>query len=255
LCAFADATTRIGVNAVAALVRRSIALALPPRCPACGQVTEADHRFCPACWGGLRFLGPPWCASCALPFDHDRGDDACCAACLEAQPVHAGARAAVAYAPVARDVALKLKYGGRLAAAETMARLMLRLMPQDAELLVPVPLHRRRLWSRGYNQAVLIASSLSRIGGVPADAHVLVRTRATPPLRGLGRPARAKTLAGAFAVPRHARPRLAGRSVVLVDDVYTSGATADACTRRLLAAGARQVTVLCWARVLEEAGD
>jgi ComF family protein len=255
LCALAEATTRIGVNAVAALVRRSIVLALPPRCPACGQVTEADHRFCPSCWAGLRFLGPPWCAACALPFDHDRGENACCAACLESPPAHAGARAAVAYAPVARDVALKLKYGGRLAAAETMARLMLRLIPADVELLVPVPLHRRRLWSRGYNQSVLIAGSLSRIGGIPADVDALVRTRATPPLRGLGRPARARTLSGAFAVPAPAKPRLAGKSVVLVDDVYTSGATADACTRRLLAAGASRVTVLCWARVLDEAHD
>jgi ComF family protein len=243
------------VNAVAALVRRSIALALPPRCPACGQVTEADHRFCPGCWGGLRFLGPPWCASCALPFDHDRGEDACCAVCLKTSPAHAGARAAVAYAPVARDVALKLKYGGKLAAAETMARLMLRLMPADADLLVPVPLHRRRLWSRGYNQSVLIAGSLSRVAEVPADVDALVRTRATPPLRGLGRRARAKTLKGAFAVPKAAQPRIADKSVVLIDDVYTSGATADACTRRLLAAGARRVTVLCWARVLDDAHD
>ncbi|MFV0623536.1 double zinc ribbon domain-containing protein [Sphingomonas sp. ac-8] len=243
------------MNAVAALVRRSIALALPPRCPACGQVTEADHRFCPSCWAGLRFLGPPWCARCALPFDHDRGEDACCAACLEAPPRHAGARAAVAYGAVARDVALKLKYGGRLAAAETMARLMLRQLPPDADLLVPVPLHRRRLWTRGYNQAVLIARALSAVSGVRADAHVLVRTRATPPLRGLGRRARAKALAGAFAVPPTMRPRLNGRKVVLVDDVYTSGATADGCARRLIAAGAAAVTVLCWARVLSEADD
>jgi ComF family protein len=243
------------VNPVAALVRRSIALALPPRCPACGQVSEADHRFCAACWAGLRFLGPPWCAACALPFDHDRGEGAWCAACLDTPPAHAGARAAVAYGPVPRDVALKLKYGGRLAAAETMARLMLRLMPDDAELLVPVPLHPRRLWSRGYNQAVLIAGTLSRIGGVPVSVDSLVRTRATPPLRGLGRRARAKTLAGAFAVPTHAKPGLKGRSIVLVDDVYTSGATAEACTRRLLGAGARQVTVLCWARVLDPAQD
>lgn len=243
------------MNAVAALVRGSIALALPPRCPACGQVTEADHRFCARCWDGLHFLGPPWCAACALPFDHDRGEDACCAACLAAPPAHAGARAAVAYGPVARDVALKLKYGGRLAAAETMARLMARLMAADAELLVPVPLHRRRLWSRGYNQAALVAGTLSRICGVPADPHLLVRTRATPVLRGLGRRERAKVLAGAFAVSGSGRALVAGKSVVLVDDVYTSGATANACARKLLAAGASTVTVLCWARVLDEAHD
>ncbi|KHA65164.1 double zinc ribbon domain-containing protein, partial [Sphingomonas sp. Ant20] len=156
-----------------------IRLALPPRCPGCGSPVAADHRFCASCWNGLHFLGPPWCAACNLPFAHDRGDGALCAACLIQPPRHAGVRAAVAYGPVARGLALRLKYGGRTAFAATMARAMHRLMPEQAALIVPVPLHRWRLWSRGFNQAALIATTLASLSAVPADLNVLVRTRQT----------------------------------------------------------------------------
>jgi ComF family protein len=243
-----------GVRLLSPLARLA-ALALPPRCPACGVVAEADHRFCGTCWAELRFLGPPWCATCHLPFEVDRGADAQCGACLADPPRHDGVRAAVAYGPIARAVALKLKYGGRMAYAETMARAMARLMPGEAELLVPVPLHRWRLWGRGFNQAALIAGALSRARGVPADPHLLRRVKATPVLRGLGAKGRAKAVRGAFALAPGAKARLKGRTIVLVDDVHTSGATADACTRVLKRSGAARVILLCWARVLEGGPD
>jgi ComF family protein len=231
-------------------------LALPPRCPGCGAVTAADHRFCPRCWAQLHFLGPPWCAACHLPFDHDRGADARCDACTARPPAHDGIRAAVAYGPVARTVALKLKYGGRLACAETMARAMARLMPDGTELLVPVPLHRWRIWSRGYNQAALIARALARPAGLPVAADLLRRTRRTPVLRGMGPAARREAVAGAFVLAPGGAALLGGRRVVLVDDVHTSGATAQACVGVLKAAGAAEVILLCWARVLApEAAD
>jgi ComF family protein len=230
--------------------------ALPPRCPGCGAVAEADHRFCGACWGKLRFLGPPWCAACGEPLDYDRGADARCGPCLDRPPLHDGARAAVAYGEIARRVALRLKYGGRTAFAETVARPMARLVPEDAELLVPVPLHRWRLWSRGFNQAALIARAIGRTSGVPADAMVLGRMRATPVLRGLNPRERAKAVAGAFRVTERGQEAVRGKRIVLIDDVHTSGATADACARVLRKAGAARVNVLCWARVLSgEAHD
>lgn len=232
---------------------RLIDLALPPRCPGCGAIVEADHRFCAACWGSLRFLGPPWCAGCHAPFDFDRGAGAMCAACLADPPPHEGVRAAVAYGDVARRLALKLKYGGRLAAAETMARAMARLVPEGEALLVPVPLHRWRLWSRGFNQAALIARALARRHGLPVSVDLLRRVRATPKLQGLGRRARAKAVAGAFALAPGARTALRGRTVLLVDDVHTSGATGDACARLLKRGGAARVILLCWARVLPDA--
>lgn len=125
---------------------RSIAgLALPPRCPGCGAVTSEDHRFCAACWGQMRFLAPPWCAACNLPFAFDRGEGARCADCLAVPPRHSGIRAAVAYGDIARSLVLRLKYGGRTGLAETAARHMGRLMPYGSDLIVSVPLHRWRL--------------------------------------------------------------------------------------------------------------
>ncbi|AJP72465.1 ComF family protein [Sphingomonas hengshuiensis] len=238
--------------ALLAPLARIAALALPPRCPGCGAVTEADHRFCAACWGRLEFLGPPWCAGCQRPFVFDRGPGALCEKCEARRPAYDGARAAVAYGDVARGVALKLKYGGRLACAETMARAMARLMPEDAGLLVPVPLHRWRIWSRGFNQAALIAQGLSRRCGVAVDLDAVRRVKATPVLRGLGWDGRRSAVAGAFALAPGTEARIAGKTIILVDDVHTSGATASACARVLKRGGAARVILLCWARVLDE---
>lgn len=231
-------------------ILKLVGVALPPRCPACGEVTDADHRFCIPCWMSLNWIGPPWCAACNIPFEYDRGPDACCAMCLSTPPVHDGVRAAVGYGAVARDVALKLKYGRRTALAATMAQAMARVMPEDVDLIVPVPLHRWRIWGRGFNQAALVAAQLSKLSDVPTDLQLLRRVKATPPLRGLDGRGRARAVRGAFAVAPEMRAALAGRHVVLADDVYTSGATTDACTRVLKRAGVGRVTVLCWARVI-----
>lgn len=241
------------LSTLASLPGHVLALALPPRCPACGAVTGADHRFCAGCWGQLRFLGPPWCAGCALPFEYDRGAAARCPDCLASPPRHSGVRAAVAYGDVARDVVLKLKYGRRLAHAETIARLLVRHVGPEIDLIVPVPLHRWRLWSRGYNQSALIAAALGKASGRRVDVHAAERIKPTPVLRGLGRVGRRKALAGAFAVPD--RDAVGGRHIALIDDVYTTGATSDACTAALLRAGAASVTILCWARVIDGDDD
>lgn len=243
------------VHSVDLTLRQLLDLALPPRCPGCGTVTSLPHQFCASCWGKLRFLGPPSCAGCALPFDYDRGKDALCGSCQQQLPIHTGVHAAVAYGEIARRVALRLKYGNRLGHAMTMARLMTRLMPAGTDLLVPVPLHRTRLWTRGFNQALLMAEAIGKLNGTKVARDAIVRTRATPSLRGLGRAQRAKAVKGVFAVSPHRRADVRGRSVVLVDDVYTTGATADSCARALLRAGAADVAIICWARVLNDDAD
>jgi ComF family protein len=226
--------------------------ALPPRCPGCGTVTEAPHRFCLACWSALDFLGDPCCARCALPFDYEAGAGAACARCLAEPPAYDRLRAAVAYGEISRGVALKLKYGGRPGVAETMARFMARHLDASADVvLAPVPLHRWRIWRRGYNQAALIATALARAGGQQVRLDLVDRVKPTPVLRGLGPAERRKAVRGAFRVtPRH-KAWLAGRAVILIDDVYTSGATANACARALRRAGAGRIDMLCWARVVK----
>jgi ComF family protein len=229
--------------------------ALPPRCPGCGAIVDGDHRFCAACWQALDFLGDPACARCALPLPHDPGGpEAMCGACHADPPSFDRGVAAVAYGDIARTVALRLKYAGRPGVAHVMAAQMARLVqtaPADA-LIAAVPLHRWRLWSRGYNQALLIARALAMRTGHDCLPDAIVRTRATPVLRGLGRKARAKAVRGAFAVPAARAIAVEGRTILLVDDVFTSGATANACAKALKRAGAAKVWLVCWARVTRE---
>ncbi len=218
--------------------------ALPPRCPGCGDVVDDDHRFCTACWQRLDLLTGEGCALCHRPLPGPEGS--ICAPCLEAPPRHDGVRAAVRYGPVARQLALGLKYGRRTGHARTMAAAMARHVGQDG-LLVPVPLHRWRLWSRGFNQAQLIATAIALRTGLSVADDVLVRKRPTRSQRGLSRKGRADAVRGAFRTTR----KLTG-TVWLVDDVYTTGATAGACAAALKRAGAERVIVLVWARVLDE---
>ncbi|HEX8261982.1 MAG TPA: double zinc ribbon domain-containing protein, partial [Allosphingosinicella sp.] len=164
-------------------LRHLVDFALPPRCPGCGAITAEPHLFCAGCWRRLALLGDPCCARCGLPFEF--GGEGLCGACLADPPPFDRLRAAVAYGDVSRQVALKLKYSGRPGLAGTLAHFMLRHLTDGARqppLLVPVPLHRWRIWARGYNQAALIVSALERRGGGEAALDLLRRPRATPPL-------------------------------------------------------------------------
>ena len=234
-------------------VRPILDFALPPRCPGCGAVTAEPHRFCLACWSELVFLGEPCCGRCALPFDYGEGQEVLCGACLADPPRFDRLRSAVAYGVISRKVALKLKYGGRPGVAETIARFMERHLDlTNSPILAPVPLHRWRMWRRGYNQAALIATALARRAGLEARLDLLERVKATPPLKGMGRRERKEAVRGAFRISARHKDSIRGRCVVLIDDVYTSGATANTCARILKRAGAGEVNVLTWASVVKE---
>jgi ComF family protein len=247
------------VAAMRALARRAgraaLDYALPPRCPGCGAVVPDDDSFCLPCWRSLDFLDRPSCALCSMPLGAGAADGMTCGACLAQPPPFIGAPAALAYGPVARAVALRLKYGRRLGHARLMAKLMARKLPPPGGaplLLIPVPLHRWRIWSRGFNQAALVADALAGTAGVETDPLLLIRHRHTPSMRGRGRRERSAAVRGAFALADGAKTRLKGRHVVLIDDVHASGATLHACARALRGGGAAAVSALTWARVVPQ---
>lgn len=229
-------------------------LAYPPRCPLCGEGLLAQTGLCAGCWNTLAIPGEPSCDLCQRPFADSVAAGATCAPCLAQPPRHDGIAAGTLYNDASRRMVLAFKHGRRIALAPLMARLMAaRLASLDeAWLVVPVPLHRWRLWRRGFNQAALLAREIARIKGLPVEVDALVRTRATPMLGGLGGKARVRELAGAIAVNPRRATRLKGASVMLVDDVLTSGATSGACVGALKRAGAARVRIACFARVLNE---
>lgn len=236
---------------------RLIDFALPPRCPLCGVTVESDNRFCPPCWRQLEFLGKPWCVACGLPFAFESLDNSLCGKCLENPPAHDGVRAVVRYSDRSSLVAMRLKYGTRLGLARLIAAHLQKFAEEcpDSATIVPVPLHRSRLWRRGFNQSLLIGRELARHTGMAMDYNAIFRRNPTPPLRGMSGTQRRKIVDTAFALRDGARSRLAGKTILLVDDVYTSGATSNACARLLKKAGAEQVLVFCWARVIRDSDN
>ncbi|MFD2579148.1 ComF family protein [Novosphingobium colocasiae] len=181
--------------------------------------------------------------------------EAICAPCMADPPRHDGIAAATLYNETSRKLVLQLKHGRRIALAPLLARLMAaRLPPLDETwLIVPVPLHRWRLWRRGYNQSAELARELARLTGARLAVDALVRRKPTPTLGGLGAKARRRALSGAIAAHPGRAAMLKGAQVVLVDDVLTSGATSNACVSAIKRAGAGKVVISCFARVLDEA--
>jgi ComF family protein len=239
-------------------VRRTFALAvdvaLPQLCAACREPVESSG-VCAACWAKLSFIAPPYCERLGIPFAYDPGPGVLSMEAIADPPAYARARAAVRYDEIARKLVHALKYGDRLDLAPTMGRWMANAggaLLREADAIVPVPLHWRRQWLRRFNQSALLAEVMAGASGVPVAHRALRRVKATPQQVGLSQSARALNVQGAFRVSAEGKAEVAGRRLVLVDDVLTSGATVDACTRALLRAGAETVDVLVFARVVAE---
>ena len=229
---------------------------LPPLCPACREPVGNAGGLCAACWSNLSPIAPPYCERLGIPFVYDPGPGVLSMQAIADPPAYAMARAAVRYDEVARALVHAFKYGDRLDLAPVMGGWMARAgrdLFAGAEAIVPVPLHWRRRWARRFNQSAELARVVSGLSGIPVRFELLKRVRSTPQQVGLSRSERAQNVQGAFRVPPAGKAEVAGRCLVLIDDVLTSGATADACARALLRAGAREVRTLTFARVVDAA--
>ena len=234
--------------------RAALDLVYPPLCIGCRAPVAEPGAFCAACWLQIQFVDGPVCDCCGTPFEFDPGDGTRCAACHAKPPAYDRARAVMRYDETSKAPILALKHADRLELSPAFARWLARGgsgLIDEADVIVPVPLHRARLWSRRYNQAAELARALSRHSAKPYAPDVLLRARATPS-QGEMRSAKARrrNMLGAFKVsPRH-KSAIAARNILLIDDVLTTGATVDACARALKRAGAAKVLVLALARVI-----
>ena len=225
---------------------------IPPQCLACHASVGEASGLCTSCWTKLTFIEAPFCPRLGTPFPYDPGPDAVSAAALADPPQWDQARAALVFDETRRALAHALKYRDRHEAAIVMARLMLRAggdLLRAADAVIPVPLHRLRLWRRRYNQSAILARHICCAADKRFAPHLLERRRRTDAQTGLDLEQRQRNVRNAFAVPERHRPDVAGRSFLLIDDVRTTGATLEACTRALKEAGAGKVDVLTFALV------
>jgi ComF family protein len=226
---------------------------LPPRCLGCGEEVADPAALCAACWSSLAFLESPVCSCCGHPFEHEIGSGALCGACVAARPPFRRARAALCYETGCRELILRFKHADRIDAAPAFARWMGRAgsgLIEDCDLVAPVPLHWSRLLRRRYNQAALLSGRIAATARKPHAPDLLRRIRPAWGRGRLSRKARRERVTRAFSIKGSWREELLGRNILLVDDVFTTGATASACAEALLDAGAGAVDVLTLARVV-----
>lgn len=242
-------------HSIASLWNKTLNIILPPRCAGSGVVVDAPGMVSPAFWSQLSFIDNPFCETCGVPFGFGSTVGTICAACIDEEPEFTRARSAVVYNDASRKLVMGFKYGDRLHAVQTFVPWMSRAgeaLIAEADIVIPVPLHFRRLWQRRFNQSAILGEMLAKRSGIAFAPDALTRKRYTVKQKGLSRKERHANVRGAFAVQEKAKEQLRGKNVLLVDDVFTSGATLNECARVLKKAGMAQVYVLTIARVTRD---
>jgi ComF family protein len=237
------------------MLLRLLDAVLPPLCLGCNEIVAEPGALCAACWPAFSFIATPHCSRCGTPFTEPVGTVQC-GACLRRPPRFRKARAALVYDDESKRVVLPFKHGDRTDMARACGRWMARAAGEllaEAELIAPVPLHWRRLFSRRYNQALLLARAVARHGTAELAPDLLRRDRWTGSQGKLRAEERRRNVRAAFGLHPRWRETVKGKSVLLIDDVLTTGATVDACTLVLQRAGARHVDVLTLARAVRAA--
>lgn len=230
-------------------------MVLPPLCVVTGEVVDRQGMIAPEAWQILDFIAAPYCSRCGVAFDYEVEEGIECARCLEHPPSYDSARAALVYNDGSRSMILDFKHGDRTLNVLAFTPWLERAgqdMLEEADYIMPVPLHRWRLVARRYNQAALIAQALSVRCDVPTLIDGLRRVRATKPQGYMNFEKRRRNVKAAFSVDAHYLDKVKGTRIVLVDDVYTTGATVNECAKILRKAGAARVDVLTLARVMKE---
>lgn len=231
-------------------IRACADLIWPPTSLLSDRLVSASGAMEPDLWAELDFLGDPQCACCGFPFATPEGEGSLCGACLAEKPDVDAARSALAYGDHARTLVLALKRSGRRDGLPTFARWMTAAagpLLQDVDLLAPVPLHWMRLAERRFNQSAWLAQAIGKVSGKPVDLFALQRVKRRRSQGGLTARGRHANVSGAF---KARKDRVNGRVILLVDDVFTTGATLNACARALKRAGARAVYAVTLARVV-----
>lgn len=240
--------------AMRSLLARLADFLLPPVCISCRTRIESHGLLCGACFARIDFIAPPLCARLGVPLPFETGEPFLSAAAIASPPVYDRARAAAHYSDTMRELIQSFKYRDRHEGLPLFVRWLRKAgadLLADADLILPVPLYPTRLWRRRFNQSAMLAVALGRLGCIPVDCFVLKRVRRTASQVGLTADQRRRNVAGAFRVDKDKVPQVKAKKLVVVDDVITTGATAEACARVLKRAGAARVDILALARVVE----